>query len=115
MEARLAYRRRSGRDDRKKANYQGLTPIPSLPHLEPAGRGIGRGHPGTDVLDSLCSEDYGLADPTTLNVITASVPPFYGGPDGVLLWLLISPANRRRFPFGFPQPDPPPHLRAWPP
>ena len=43
--------------------------------MEPADRGIGRGHPGTDVLDSLCSEDYGLADPTTLNVITASVPP----------------------------------------
>ena len=27
-----------------------------------------------DVLDSLYGEDYGLTDPTTLNVITASAP-----------------------------------------
>jgi hypothetical protein len=43
--------------------------------MEPADRGIGRGHRDNDALDSLYGEDYGLTDPTTPNVSTASAPP----------------------------------------
>ena len=80
MEARPAYGSPGGRDGRKKANYQGLTPKSSLANLDPANRGIGRGHLGNDVLDSLYGEDYRLADSTTMNVITASAPPFTEDP-----------------------------------
>jgi hypothetical protein len=73
METRPACGRPGGRDGREKANYQGLTPTTSLTNLDPADREIGRGHSGNDVLDSLYGEDYGLADPTALNLIIASV------------------------------------------
>jgi hypothetical protein len=96
MEARPAY----GRIQRSRQPQEGKLSRPDphiLANLDPADRGIGRGHPGDDDLDSLCGEGYGLADPTTLNLITASAHLLHR----VLMAFLPRLINRRRIGVGF--------------